>query len=202
MGKIALLALHWQNDVFHPNGKIRVGMAQDDPVRGQLIANCADLLQAARDRGWYVVQVRIAFRPDYADMPMNMPIFQRTAALGACRDGEWGAEFYEPLAPAESPREFTLTHNRISGFYGTGLEPLLRHLGVQRLLVSGVATHSVVESTVRDAADRGWNVTVVQDACTAADAQAHKAALNSMSLMAHLLTTSEVLQQFPENTDA
>ena len=195
MSRPALLALHWQNDVLHPDGKIRVGLAQDDPARAQLIANSRSLLAAARAREWFVVQVRIAFRPDYADMPMSMPIFQRTAALGAVKDGEWGSAFYEELAPAASAREFALTHNRISAFYGTGLEPLLHHLGVRELYVCGVATHSVVESSVRDAADRGFAVTVIEDACAAADPQAHRAALGSMSLIARVLPAAQLLEQ-------
>ena len=185
----ALVVLHYQNDVLHPDGLIRVGISQGDPARAQLIAAAKRLLSAARAKHWAAVHVRIGFRPDYADMPVNMPIFQRTKELGAVRDGHWGSEFFEELAPVAGPREFALMHNRISGFYGTTLEPLLRHLGCSKLVIAGVATHSVVESTVRDAADRGFEVRVVADACSAADAAVHQASLNSMALIAQIITT-------------
>lgn len=188
---IAVLALHYQNETLHPNGRIRVGLAADDPVREQVIAAGAALLAGARSRGWPIVHVRIAFRPDYADCPRNTPIFRRTVELGAVRDGEWGAAFLEPLAPQPSEREFVVSHTRISAFAGTPLEQLLHLIDARRLLVAGVATHSVVEGTVRDAADRGFDVIVAADACAAADRAVHDASLASMALVASVTTVVE-----------
>lgn len=187
----AVLALHYQNETLHPNGRIRVGLAADDPVREQVIAAGAALLAGARSRGWPIVHVRIAFRPDYADCPRNTPIFRRTVELGAVRDGEWGAAFLEALAPRPSEREFVVSHTRISAFAGTPLEQLLHLIDARRLLVAGVATHSVVEGTVRDAADRGFDVIVAADACAAADRAVHDASLASMALVASVTTVSE-----------
>ena len=192
MDRPVLLALHWQNDVLHPDGRIRVGI-DDDTVRQSLLAASSRLLEGARRKGWPIIQVRIAFRPDYADLARHMPIFRRTAELGAVRDGHWGAEFYEPLAPRQSEREFVLTHQRISAFAGTSLETLLRHLDARTLVVAGVATHSVVEGTVRDAADRGFEVRVAADACACADRDAHAAALASMALIAEVSTVEGCL---------
>lgn len=180
----AVLALHYQNEVLHPDGKIRVGVDANDPRRAAVVGAAAQLLAGARERGWPVMHVRIAFRPDYADCPANTPVFRKTIELGAVKEGEWGADFLDGLAPQARPREFVFTHTRISGFAGTALEQTLRMLGVTRLLVGGVATHSVVEGTVRDAADRGFEVWVAQDACSAGTRQTHEAALASMSLIA------------------
>ncbi len=187
----AVLALHYQNETLHPNGRIRVGLAADDPVREQVITAGAALLAGARARGWPIVHVRIAFRPDYADCPRNTPIFRRTVELGAVRDGEWGAAFFEALAPQPSEREFVVSHTRISAFAGTPLEQLLHLIEAKRLLVAGVATHSVVEGTVRDAADRGFDVFVAADACAAADRAVHDASLASMALVASVTTVAE-----------
>jgi nicotinamidase-related amidase len=180
----AVLALHYQNDVLHPDGRIRVAVAEGDPRRGRVIDAAARLLKEARIRNLPIVHVRIAFRPDYADCPRNTPIFRKTVALGAVQDGEWGAEFMAPLAPLVDAREFVVTHTRISAFAGTSLEQTLRLLGITQLIVAGVATHSVVESTVRDAADRGYEVVVAADACASATEAVHEAALGSMALMA------------------
>lgn len=192
----ALLALHYQNDVLHPEGLIRLGLAADDTARAGVIAAASHLLAGARACGWPIIHVRIAFRPDYADMARNTPIFRNTEALGAVREGEWGAAFFEPLAPEEHPQEFVVTHTRISAFYGTPLEPLLGLLNIKDVVIAGVATCSVVESTVRDAADRGFNVTVVEDACAAADRSMHMASLKSMALIAKI---SQAKHIFPVN---
>ena len=180
-----VLALHYQNDQLHPEGRIRVGLSEDDPARARLIAAAGRLLAGARARGWPIIHVRMAFRPDYADLARNTPIFRKTAEIGAVRDGHWGSEFFAELAPLDSPREFAFKHNRISAFYGTELEALLRLLDARQLVIGGIATHSVVESTVRDAADRGYEVTVAADACAAAGT-AHSNALASMRLIAEV----------------
>lgn len=188
-----VLALHYQNDVLHPQGRIRVGLAEDAPGRDALVQAATRLLAGARERHWPIVHVRIAFRADGADIALNTPIFQRAAELGAAREGEWGAEFFAPLAPQASPREFALTHQRISAFYGTPLEATLHLLKAHRVVVAGVATHSVVESTARDAADRGFAVKVASDACAAADPAIHQASLASMALIAHITTVDSLL---------
>ncbi|MEY4755706.1 MAG: hypothetical protein RJA34_604, partial [Pseudomonadota bacterium] len=181
---VAVLALHYQNEVLHPDGLIRVGVAADDPRRVEVIRAATALLHGARARQWPVMHVRIAFRDDYADCPLNTPVFRQTKSMGAVRDGQWGAEFLDALSPISCHREFVFTHTRISGFAGTALEQTLRMLGVNRLLVGGVATHSVVEGTVRDAADRGFEVFVAADACSAGSPVAHDASLASMRLIA------------------
>ncbi|MAK56494.1 MAG: isochorismatase [Pusillimonas sp.] len=183
--RVAVLALHYQNEVLHPDGKIRVGV-DDEAVRERVVAGAADMLALARERQWPIMHVRIAFRPDYADCPRNTPIFRKTVELGAVKEGEWGSAFLAQLQPLDSEREFVVTHQRISAFAGTPLENLLRLLDVRHLIVGGVATHSVVEHTVRDAADRGYEVTIIAQACASGSPELHDAALRSLALVAEV----------------
>jgi nicotinamidase-related amidase len=183
----AVLALHYQNDVLHPDGKIRVGLSADSPLRAGVIAAAEQLLQAARARALPIVHVRIAFRPDYADLLANAPIFRNVANIGAVCEGSWGAAFYDSLAPREGdPREFVVTHKRVNAFYDSPLETILRAVGARQLVIAGVATHSVVESTVRHAVDMGYDVVVAAKACAAGDPNAHAASLDSMRLIAEV----------------
>lgn len=198
MSAPVVLALHYQNDVLHPEGRIRVGLGDGDPARAALIAAAGRLLAGARARSWPIVHVRIAFRADYADLARNTPIFRKTAEIGAVREGEWGAAFFDALAPLPDTREFVVKHTRISAYYGTDLEPLLRLLDARRLVIAGVATHSVVESTVRDAADRGFEVSVAADACAAADRAVHEASLASMRLIAEVSEVDLVFAYFDQ----
>jgi nicotinamidase-related amidase len=182
---VAVLALHYQNDVLHADGKIRVGLDADSGARQRLLDNAAALLEGARSHALPIVHVRIAFRPDYADLLPNCDIFRNVARIGAVPEGQWGSAFYDGLQPlAGSAREFVVKHTRISAFYGTPLEETLRLLGARRLVVAGVATHSVVEGTVRHAADIGFSVMVAEDACASADPAVHAASLASMRLIA------------------
>ncbi|MFY0480891.1 cysteine hydrolase family protein [Achromobacter marplatensis] len=191
----AVLALHYQNDVLHPDGKIRVGLDADSGARQRLLDNAAALLDGARARALPIVHVRIAFRPDYADLLPNCAIFRNVATIGAVPEGQWGSAFYEGLQPlAGSPREFVVKHTRISAFYGTPLEETLRVIGARRLVVAGVATHSVVEGTVRHAADIGFEVMVAEDACASADEAVHRASLASMRLIAQTGSVADAVR--------
>lgn len=194
MRRPTLIALHYQNDVLHPDGRIRVGLAADDPARAALIKQAMVLQQGARERGWPIIHVRVAYRPDYADLVQNAPILRAVAASGAVQEGTWGAQFHDDLQPQPGPLEFVVTHTRINAFYGTPLETLLRQLEARQLLIAGVATHSVVESTVRDAVDRGFDVTVLSDACAAAQPAIHLASLDSMRLIATISDVSGILE--------
>ncbi|VVN78260.1 Isochorismatase family protein YecD [Pseudomonas fluorescens] len=189
-----VIALHYQNDVLHPEGKIQVGLGADDSKRAALLDAAGRLLAGARAKGWPIVHVRVAFRPDYADLIQNAPILRAVASLGAVREGSWGAEFYSALAPKVSRQEFVVTHHRINAFYGSPLESLVRQFNPSHLLIAGVATHSVVESTVRHAVDCGFEVTVAADACASADSGAHTSSLASMALIARISHVNEALE--------
>ncbi|CAE6723627.1 Peroxyureidoacrylate/ureidoacrylate amidohydrolase RutB [Paraburkholderia nemoris] len=192
--RTAVLALHYQNDVLHAQGCIRVGLAEDDPARERVIAAAGQLIAGARQLDLPLIHIRIAFRADYADLIQNCQIFRQTAQLGAVKDGTWGAAFFSGLEPIEDrEHEFVLRHHRTSGFIGTPLELLLRKLGTRHLIVAGVATHSVVEMTARHAADLGYEVTIAADACAAARAEVHKASLASMSLIAEVGSVASAL---------
>lgn len=195
MASPTVLALHYQNDVLHPDGKIRVGLSANDPTRNSVMAAAAQLLAGARSRGWPIIHVRVAYRADYADLIQNAPILRAVACSGAVQDGTWGAQFHDALQPLNNEREFIISHLRINAFYGTALDIVLRQLDARQLLIAGVATHSVVESTVRHAVDCGYEVTVLADACASANAASHLAALDSMRLIAEIKDVNTALEQ-------
>ena len=200
MERPVVLALHYQNDVLHPAGRIRVGLAEGSPNRSAVLEAAGQLLAGARLRAWPIVHVRVAFREDYADCPQNAPIFRRVRELGAVRDGHWGANFMLGLEPRIGALELVVTHTCISAFAGTSLTQVLTQFRANRLLVGGVATHSVVEGTVRDAADRGYEIWVAEDACAAASPSSHQAALASMGLLASITTVQEAFRSLEAST--
>lgn len=185
----ALLAIHWQNDVLHPDGKIRAGFEQRDPRRGQVLSAAKKLLVTARENAVPVVFLRIAFRHDFADLPENCLLFRRVAGSDAMIEGSWGAAFHEGLEPA--PDEWIVTHNRINGFYASQLEAQLSALQVRNLVVAGVATHSSVEHTVRHAADMGFNLLLVEEACSSTPIETHRSSIKVLSSLATIATLGE-----------
>lgn len=193
-----LLALHYQNEVLHEEGKIRVGVEANSPERQRIITAAQDLLAEARASHIPIIHVRVAYRPDYADLPHNAPIFEGVRQLQAVQEGSWGVEFLSSLAPLESSSaEFVVTHKRINAFYASTLEAILSQLKPQRLVIAGVATHSVVESTVRHAVDMGYEVVVPAAACGAPPAT-HEASLASMALIAQIHRDQHMTDIFKE----
>lgn len=193
-----VLALHYQNEVLHEQGKIRVGVEANSPVRQRIIHSALELLTQARTHHIPIVHVRVAYRPDYADLQCNAPILQGVKNLQAMQEGSWGAEFLDSLAPQpNNPHEFIVKHTRINAFYGSNLDVILNKLRPTRLIIAGVATHSVVESTVRHAVDMGYEVTVPAAAC-GAPAATHEAALNSMRLIATIYESEHMHALFKD----
>lgn len=178
----AVVAVHLQNDVLHPDGRMLAGVPTDDERRRHLVDNLRRLLERARVQGIPVVSVRIAFPPGYEDVVLNSPMFRAVVASSALEEGSWGAQFFAELGPTDG--ELVVTHSRINGFHDSDLEQVLRGLGANRLVICGIATHSAVEHTARHAADLGYEVVVVGDACGSGDPALHDASL--LVLRAHV----------------
>ena len=126
-----------------------------------VIDNVAALCRAFRARGLPVILVNVAGRPPgRVDATMN---FSPPA--------DW-AELIPELN--RQPDDFTVTKMNFGAFYGTALERILRRRGVTQVFIAGVSTSIGVESTAREAYDRGYNVVLVTDAMTDRDADMHR----------------------------
>lgn len=101
-------------------------------------------------------------------------------------------EVISELTP--QPGELVIDKNASSAFNGTGIDQLLRNLGLETLIVTGMATDMCVETTARDAADRGYNVIVVEDATATFFPEHHRAALSAMArVYTQVWSTDQVL---------
>lgn len=192
MAGTVTLALHYQNEVLHPEGRIKVGMAEKSGNRERVKERAAALLAFARGAGIPVISVRIAFQPGHVDVIQNCTIFRNVVKNGAMIDGSWGAEFHEGLGPL--PGEAVVRHIRVNAFFGSDLEDLLHALDARRLIVAGIATNSVVATTVAHAADAGYEVTVAEDACSSGNPELHRACMENMKLVADVLTVDDIIR--------
>ena len=187
----AVLAIHYQNENCHPNGKIRVGIAADADWRWERLGNAKRLLDGARAAGAAIIHVRLAVPPDYRGVSANTDLIREWMALSAWQEDTWGTAFIESLEPHAD--DFVITHTRNSAFYNTTLDEILFQLGVRNLVCAGVSTAYAVEGTVRHATDIGYKVTVAADACSTATHAQHENALAAMKPLASIKTVDEVL---------
>ena len=107
------------------------------------------------------------------------------------------------LWPALEPRpdELALDKPTLSPFNGTALDQYLRNMGVQNLAIAGLLTNAAVETTARDAGDRGYNAIVVEDACAALAPEDHAAGTAFASWYV-VKTTRELLDQLEPLVDS
>lgn len=106
--------------------------------------------------------------------------------------GSWGAEIVQALLPA--PTDYSLTKRRYSAFFGTELEPLLRELGIDTVILTGVATNGCVRHTAADAFFYGFKVIVVSDCVESRDDSSQLLGIKQMerSYGAQIVPSSEL----------
>ncbi|MEW2516812.1 cysteine hydrolase family protein [Actinacidiphila alni] len=138
-----------------------------------VVAAAGRAVEAARAAGIPVIFVRVAFRPGYPEIAATNRSF---SALGQAGDSftadHPSTQVIEALAPRAD--EAVTVKRRVSAFTGSDLEVLLRAAGAETLVLAGLSTSGVVLSTVRQAADLDYRLTVLSDACADNDPEVHR----------------------------
>jgi len=166
----ALVIIDMQRDFLEPGG-FGAALGNDVSLLQSAIAPTARVLNACRAAGILVVHTREGHRPDLADLaPAKKARGNLATGIGDTGPmgrilvrGEPGHDIIPELAPA--PGEPVVDKPGKGAFYATDLEAMLRGRGVRQLLVCGVTTEVCVNTTVREANDRGFDCLVLED-CT------------------------------------
>lgn len=148
----------------------------------EVVKECQMLLATARHTGMPVIYTQAGGRPDRADA---MPSMQRLLASMPQGTPSPLSTVPSPIldAVAPEPGDIVLNKLRWDAFHFTELEPILRNLGVRRLIVAGLQTNVCVESTVRSAMMRNFEVAVPEDAVSTDGEALHFNALNAMRVL-------------------
>ena len=143
------------------------------PGSEDAVAHAADALAAARASDVRPIFVRIGFRRGMPELATGGAFGARAAGAGdSMLLDHPGTQIVDRLAPRDD--EPVVVKKRISAFAGSDLEVLLRSLRADHLVLAGIATSGVVLSTVRQAADLDFRLTVLADACADADEEVHR----------------------------
>ena len=171
------------------NGAIGKGGLADVVAARNVIHNASRALNHARSEGHLVAHVRLGFRADYADVLSRAPRIEKLKSAHACISTSWGCEFPELLKP--TPNEMIITKQCVNPFYNTLLMPWLARHGIEKLVIGGVVTNLVVETTARAADDAGFHIRVLEDCCAAPNPAWHAFSIGSMLPMFSEITTSQ-----------
>jgi nicotinamidase-related amidase len=178
----ALVIIDMQRDFLEPGG-FGAMLGNDVSLLRAAIAPTAALLAAARAAGMLVIHTREGHRPDLSDLPPAKKARGNTPTkigdpgpMGRILiRGEPGHDIVPELYPAAG--EPVVDKPGKGAFWATDLELTLRNRGINQLLVCGVTTEVCVNTTVREANDRGFECLVVEDCCASYFPEFHRAAL-------------------------
>jgi nicotinamidase-related amidase len=145
---------------------------------------------AARSAHVPVMFVRVAFRSGYPEASERNLTFARISRSGDAMNQDHPAtQVHGDLE--RRPEEPVILKRRVSAFSGSDLEVLLRAAGADTLVLAGISTSGVVLSTLRQAADLDYRLTVLSDACADPDAEIHRVLTEKVFPRQALVTTTD-----------
>jgi nicotinamidase-related amidase len=142
------------------------------PETSNLINKVAGAIALARVNKIPVIFITVGFRPGAPEINSNNKGLRASRERFISGNMEEFVKIEPAVAPADG--EIVICKRRVSAFSGSDLEVILRSLGIQHMVLSGIATSGVVLSTVREAADKDYRLTVLSDACADADPEVHQ----------------------------
>jgi len=154
----------------------------------ELVHRLATAADAARAAGVLVIYVKVGFRSGHPEINLRNRSFAAVAAGGGFVEGVSSRLDPELLPAAE---DLYVTKRRVSAFAGSDLELVLRARGIESLVLAGIATSGVVLSTLRQAADLDFGLTVLSDGCVDSEPEVHQILLEKVfPRQAEVITTA------------
>jgi nicotinamidase-related amidase len=163
--KTALVLIEYQNDFTSPGGTLHDAVAGVMETSGML-ANTERTVRRARELGATIAFVPISFTQDYHELT-SQPycILKGVVDSKSFQQGSWGAAIVDVLAP--HPADIIVEGKRgLDAFASTNLDFILRSRGITTVALAGFLTNCCVESTMRTAYEKGYDVITLTD-CTA-----------------------------------
>ena len=158
---------------------MQVGIVTRFAQNSDILTRVNTAISAARAASIPVIYVAVGFRPGYPEVsPRNKSfsaIKQQQSTLSASLAT---MEIHPDIAP--QPTDIVVTKRRVSAFSGSDLEIVLRAQDISHLVLCGIATSGVVLSTLREAADKDYQLTVLADCCVDADEEVHRVLLSKV----------------------
>ena len=182
VARTALVIIDMQRDFLEPGG-FGAALGNDVSLLAAAIEPIRSVLQAARQHGMLVIHTREGHRPDLSDAPpLKVERGDPATRIGAPGPmgrilvrGEPGHDIIPQLYPAAG--EPVIDKPGKGAFYQTDLELMLKNRFIDTLMVCGVTTEVCVNTTIREANDRGFRCIALSDGCASYFPEFHAAGL-------------------------
>ena len=192
----ALLMLHWQNSVCDPKGVWGKNLCRQIE-QNNAIKNAQSVLATARSRGMLTIFVNIGWRPGFPELPENQyyPLLQGAKDENKGIVGTWEVNVIDALRPLRG--EPIVINFGSDSFEGSDLDRILRAHNVGQLFVSGQCIEHVVATTIKRAANMGYNAILIKDATSGFTDSNYSAMLDILPLYAKLISAAEFTLEAP-----
>ena len=176
---MALILIECQNEWLSKDGKLNK-LIEDDGLFKDSVANIEKVLGFARDFGMPIAHVGLRFQIGYPELANGKSGLNKAIPeAGTFPINEFGSQFYDAFKPIKN--EFIVTgRTGSSAFAGSNLDVWLRNNKIEDVYLVGYATHVCVESTMREAHDKGYNPILIEDATSAFNRMQQEYVLNEV----------------------
>jgi nicotinamidase-related amidase len=188
--KAALICIDYINEIVSQAGKLSGKGYYNFVSTHDTLNHLARAQRHFRSEGSLVIHVGLGFSANYLEHPAGSLLLGKAKEFKALQLGAWGTEFHNTVAPLEG--DSVLTKHRISAFYNTALDTILRTQDIRHLYLAGVATDLAVQSAARDAHDRDYVITILADCCAAASDEDHKSSLATLQKIAAVKSLADL----------
>ncbi|MET9388231.1 isochorismatase family cysteine hydrolase [Streptomyces sp. NPDC002928] len=151
---------------------VQRGITDRFPDTADYLTRLGTAIDAARAAGVPVIYVVIGFRAGHPEISARNKTFSAIAGAGGFTGSDAGSEIHPDVASL--PGDVVVTKKRVSAFAGSDLDMVLRGADAGHLVLTGIATSGVVLSTLRQAADLDFELTVLSDGCLDGDPEVHR----------------------------
>ena len=142
------------------------------PNATDLLPKVAQAIASARENKIPVIYVTVGFRQGAPEVSTNNKGVAAAKERFATVNMAEFTKVHPDLAPQDG--ELTVMKRRLSAFSGSDLDLVLRAFGIQHMVLTGISTSGVVLSTLREATDKDYRLTVLADCCADGDEEVHR----------------------------
>ena len=184
MSKSALILLDLQNGILNHLKDDKIGY----------LSRASETIKASRSSEIKIIYVKSCFRPGHPEISTRNFSAARVASYGGFVEGDPSVDISQEISPLEN--DIIVIKRRVSAFSSTDLDCVLRGLNIDNIVLAGVATSGAVLSTIRQAADLDYRITVIGDLCFDLDPEVHRVLVDKIfPKQAKVLTNEQWIKE-------
>ena len=164
--EIAVILVGYQNDYFAENGILR-GVVEEPGRVDEVLKNSISLIKKLIPTEATILATGIVLTPSYRALANSTGILDKIKEVGAFTQGTPGAETIDEIKQFGNKITFVAGKEGFNSFQDTDLDKLLKSKGIKQVWVAGMVTSLCIDSTARAAYERGYQVSILEDCCSA-----------------------------------